>query len=72
MKKNFKLDGLDCANCAAKIEKKVMSLDGVKDATVSFFAQKLVLEADDDKFDAIVKEVAELVHRVDPDCTMVL
>lgn len=72
MKKNFKLDGLDCANCAAKIEKKVKSLDGVKDATVSFFAQKLVLEADDDRFDAIVKEVAELVHRVDPDCTMVL
>lgn len=72
MKKNFKLDGLDCANCAAKIEKKVKSLDGVKDATVSFFAQKLVLEADDDKFDAIVKEVTELVHRVDPDCTMVL
>lgn len=72
MKKNFKLDGLDCANCAAKIEKKVKSLDGVKDATVSFFAQKLVLEADDDKFDVIVKEVAELVHRVDPDCTMVL
>ena len=72
MKKNFKLDGLDCANCAARIEKKVKSLDGVKDATVSFFAQKLVLEADDDKFDAIVKEVAELVHRVDPDCTMVL
>ena len=72
MKKNFKLDGLDCANCAAKIEKKVKSLEGVKDATVSFFAQKLVLEADDDKFDAIVKEVAELVHRVDPDCTMVL
>ena len=72
MKKNFKLDGLDCANCAAKIEKKVKSLDGVMDATVSFFAQKLVLEADDDRFDAIVKEVAELVHRVDPDCTMVL
>lgn len=72
MKKNFKLDGLDCANCAAKIEKKVKSLDGVKDATVSFFAQKLVLEADDDRFDAVAKEVAELVHRVDPDCTMVL
>ena len=72
MKKNFKLEGLDCANCAAKIEKNVRKLDGVKDATVSFFAQKLVLEADDDKFDAIVKEVAELVHRVDPDCTMVL
>ena len=72
MKKNFKLEGLDCANCAAKIEKNVKKLDGVKDATVSFFAQKLVLEADDEKFDEIVKEVASLVHRVDPDCTMVL
>jgi copper chaperone CopZ len=72
MKKNFKLEGLDCANCAAKIEKNVRKLDGVKDATVSFFAQKLVLEADDEKFDEIVKEVAALVHRVDPDCTMVL
>ena len=72
MKKNFKLEGLDCANCAAKIEKNVKKLDSVKDATVSFFAQKLVLEADDEKFDEIVKEVAALVHRVDPDCTMVL
>ena len=72
MKKNFKLEGLDCANCAAKIEKNFKKLDGVKDATVSFFAQKLVLEADDEKFDEIVKEVAALVHRVDPDCTMVL
>lgn len=72
MKKNFKLEGLDCANCAAKIEKNVKKLDGVKDATVSFFAQKLVLEADDETFDEIVKEVAVLVHRVDPDCTMVL
>ena len=72
MKKNFKLEGLDCANCAVKIEKNVKKLDGVKDATVSFFAQKLVLEADDEKSDEIVKEVAALVHRVDPDCTMVL
>ena len=68
----YVLEGLDCANCAAKIEKNVKKLDGVKDATVSFFAQKLVLEADDEKFDEIVKEVAALVHRVDPDCTMVL
>ena len=47
MKKTFRLEGLDCANCAAKIEKKVKAMDGVKDATGSFFAQKLVLEADD-------------------------
>ena len=72
MKKTFRLEGLDCANCAAKIEKKVKALDGVKDATVSFFAQKLVLEADDGRFDEIARKVAEVVHHTDADCTMVL
>ncbi len=72
MKKTFRLDGLDCANCAAKIEKKVKAMDGVKDATVSFFAQKLVLEADDERFDEIARKVAEVVHHTDADCTMVL
>ena len=72
MKKTFRLDGLDCANCAAKIEKKVKAMDGVKDATVSFFAQKLVLEADDERFDEIARKVAEGVHHTDADCTMVL
>lgn len=72
MKKTFRLDGLDCANCAAKIEKKVKAMDGVKDATVSFFAQKLVLEADDGRFDEIARKVAEVVHHTDADCTMVL
>ena len=72
MKKTFRLEGLDCANCAAKIEKKVKSMDGVKDATVSFFAQKLVLEADDGRFDEIARKVAEVVHHTDADCTMVL
>ncbi len=72
MKKTFRLEGLDCANCAAKIEKKVKAMDGVKDATVSFFAQKLVLEADDERFDEIARKVAEVVHHTDADCTMVL
>ena len=72
MKKTFRLEGVDCANCAAKIEKKVKAMDGVKDATVSFFAQKLVLEADDGRFDEIARKVAEVVHHTDADCTMVL
>ena len=72
MKKTFRLEGLDCANCAAKIEKKVKAMDGVKDATVSFFAQKLVLEADDERFEEIARKVAEVVHHTDADCTMVL
>ena len=56
MKKKFKLMDLDCANCAAKMEDAIKKIDGVNDATVSFMMQKLTLDADDDRFDEILKE----------------
>ena len=56
MRKAFKLQDLDCANCAAKMENAIKGIDGVKSATVSFMTQKLVIEADDDCFDAVLDE----------------
>ena len=56
MRKAFKLQDLDCANCAAKMENGIKNIDGVKSATVSFMTQKLVIEADDDRFDAVLDE----------------
>lgn len=49
MKKKFTLKGLECANCAAKMEKAINELDGVKEATVNFMTQKLVIEGEDEK-----------------------
>ena len=72
MKKTFKLQDLDCANCAAKMETAIKKLDGVTDASVSFMTQKLVLEADDARFDAILKEVVKACKKVEPDCTILL
>ena len=72
MKKTFDMIDLDCANCAAKMEKSIQKIDGVRSATVSFFAQKLVLEADDDRFDQILREASAAVKRVDPDCSIKL
>jgi len=40
MKKKFKMQDLDCANCAAKMEAGIKKIDGVVDATVSFMTQK--------------------------------
>ena len=68
MKKKFKLIDLDCANCAAKMEEGIKNISGVKDARVSFMTQKLVLEADDDRFDEIMKEVVAVCAKVEPDC----
>ena len=72
MKKVFKLVDLDCANCAAKMERAIAQLDGVQKVTVSFLAQKLTLEADDARFDEIVREVVKCVKKVEPDCEIVL
>ena len=66
MKKTFKLVDLDCANCAQKMEDAINKLPGVT-ATVSFMAQKMLLEADDDKFDAILKDAVKAAKKVEPD-----
>lgn len=70
MKKTFHMNNLDCANCAAKMERAILKIDGVKSATVSFFAQKLVLEAEDDKWDAALKAACEAIRKVDADCSV--
>lgn len=72
MKKTFKLINLDCANCAAKMETAVKKIDGVTNATVSFMSQKMTIEADDARFDDIVKEAVKVCKKVEPDCEIVI
>lgn len=70
MKKIYRLEDLDCANCAAKMEDAIRKIDGVQSASVNFLAQKLTLEADDTSFDEIMKKVAKVCKKVD--CRIVM
>lgn len=72
MKKRFDLEDLDCANCALKMEEAIKKIDGVWDASVSFMTQKMTVEADDDRFDAIMKQVVKTCKKVEPDCVIKL
>ena len=72
MKKNVKLIDLDCANCAAKIETAVQKIDGVEKVTVSFMAQKMTIEAPEDRMDAILKEAKRIINKLEPDVTVQL
>ncbi|MCI7692740.1 MAG: cation transporter [Oscillospiraceae bacterium] len=72
MKKTFRLIDLDCANCAAKMEDAIKKIDGVKSATVSFMTQKMTIEADDERFDEIVKLAVKACKKVEPDCEVVV
>ncbi len=71
MKKVYRLEELDCANCAAKMEEGINRIEGVTKATVSFMAQKLTIEANDDRYDDIMTEVAKVVKKVEPDCRII-
>ena len=77
MKKKFKLQDLDCANCAAKMEDAIKKIPGVNDegvsnANVNFMMQKMTVDAEDDKFDAIMEEVVRVCAKVEPDCKILM
>ncbi len=67
MKKAFKLEGLECANCAAKIENAVKKLAGVTAASVNFMTTKMVIEAEDARIDEVVRSAHDIVRKFEPD-----
>ena len=71
MRKTLKLDELDCANCGAKMEAAIKKIDGVVDAKITFMTQKLVVEADDARFDEIMDEAQAICRKIEPDCEIV-
>lgn len=64
MKKEYVLRGIDCGNCAAKIERAVNQFEQVESATVNLIAQKLTLETKSE--DGIDKEIIDLVDAIEP------
>ena len=72
MKKTFNLIDLDCANCAAKMENAIKDIEGVNDASVSFMTQKMTIDADDEKFDKIMKKAVKVCRKIEPDCEILL
>ena len=72
MKKIFKLEELDCAHCAAKMQASIAKIDGVKSVSINFLMQKMTLEADDAIFDEIVKKAQKAIKKIEPDCKIVL
>ena len=71
MKKVFKLEGLDCAHCAAKIEEKVSKLEGVESVVLNFMTTKMTLESVDENIADVVEKVKKLINEVEPDVNMI-
>lgn len=70
MKKTIRLENLDCANCAAKVENAISKLEGVEKVSVNFMAQKMVLEVADEQFDTVFAQAQKVARKIEPDLEM--
>ena len=71
MKKVYRLEDLDCANCAAKMERAVAKIDGVHEVSISFMGQRMSIDADEGRFEEIMDNVVKACKKIEPDCTIV-
>lgn len=72
MKKILKMQDLDCANCAAKMEDAVRKIPGVQSVSISFMTQKMIIELDENESEKILKEVVKVCKKVEPDCEILI
>ena len=70
MRLKFKIKGLDCANCAAELERVIQKLDGVESANISFITQKMELEYDETRKEEIIQAVKKVIKKEEPDVTI--
>ena len=70
MKKKISLIDLDCAACAAKMENAILKIPGVNSATVNFLTQKLTLDADEERFEEILRQTVSVCKKIEPDCKL--
>lgn len=66
MKRNYRIDGLDCAHCAAKMEKNVSKVKGVKEVSINFLTTKMMLDLEDENLDEIIAGIEAAVKDVNP------
>lgn len=70
MKKIYKMTDLDCANCAAKMEREIAALDGVESVSISFMLQKMTIVTDDSRHSDIMKKAVKICKKIEPDCVI--
>lgn len=71
--KVFMLNGLDCANCAAKIETEIKNIEGIKFASVDYVSKRLTWEAESNtNVPMLVEKIESIVKKIEPDVKIAL
>jgi len=64
---NYKIENLDCANCANKAENAITKLNGVKSCRINFFNLKMQLETENEQTEGILSAMQSTIKRIIPD-----
>ncbi len=70
MKSKFKIKGLDCANCAAELERNIQKLDVIENANINFMTERMELEYDETNKEEVLKKVKKVIKKEEPDVTI--
>lgn len=70
MKYNFEIKGLDCANCAAELERAIGKIAGIKEVNINFMTEKLIIECEENNELEIIEKMKKVIRKEEPDCTI--
>lgn len=70
MKSKFKIEGLDCANCAAELESIIKKIEGITEVSISFMTERLVIEYNENMKDEIIEKMKKVIKKEEPDVTI--
>ena len=70
MKKAFKIRELDCAHCAQELEEAASKVAGVNKVRINFLSERMTLDAEDARFDAVLNEIKKIVKTIEPDAVL--
>ena len=70
MKTIFKIKGLDCANCAAELERAIQKIDGIESANISFMTEKMEVEYNEAIKEEIIQKIKKVIKKEEPDVTI--
>lgn len=68
MRKIVRFQGIDCANCAAKLEKSLSKIKGVNEVQINFMAQKVLFELDDNNSEEVIEQIKKTTKKIHPEC----
>ena len=70
MKSRFKIKGLDCANCAAELERTIQKIDGIESANICFMTEKMEVEYNETMKEEIIQKIKRVIKKEEPDVTI--